>query len=196
MVLNLLKDIKVLLGSQSPRRTELLSKMGIGHEVVVIPTDESFDASLTPEEIVNHIALNKLKAFEGGVYADYLVITADTIVVHEGAILGKPKDKEEAFDTLKALQGKSHLVMSSVALLWNGVVHSFVETTEVVLVSLSDAEIAYYVDNFKPLDKAGSYGIQEWIGLVGIESIHGSYENVVGLPTARLYQKLKGLLEG
>jgi len=195
MVLNLVKDIKVLLGSQSPRRTELLTKMGIEHTVVVIPTDESYDLSLTPEAIVNHIATTKLKAFEGDAYAAYLVITADTIVVHEGQILGKPQDREEAFNTLQSLQGKSHLVMSSVALLWKGEVHSFVETTEVVLVDLSDEEIAYYVDNFKPFDKAGSYGIQEWIGLVGIESIRGAYENVVGLPTARLYQKLKGLLQ-
>ena len=196
MILRVVKDIDVVLGSQSPRRTALLTNMGIAHEVVVIPTDESYDPSLTAEAIVDHIARIKLHAFDEDTYANNLVITADTVVVHDGEILGKPKDRDEAICVLKALQGKSHLVMSAVALRWKGNVSSFVETTEVVLLPLSDEEICYYVDSFKPFDKAGSYGIQEWIGLVGIDSIHGSYENVVGLPTARLYQKLKDLLIG
>ena len=196
MFLEVIKDIKVVLGSQSPRRTALLENMGIAHEVVVIPTDESYDPSSTPVEIVDHIARIKLHAFDEDTYANNLVITADTVVVHGGEILGKPKDRDEAICVLKALQGNSHQVMSAVALRWKGIVSSFVETTEVALLPLSDEEISYYVDNFKPFDKAGSYGIQEWIGLVGIESIQGSYENVVGLPTARLYQKLKDLFIG
>lgn len=195
MLLDLLKAIPVVLGSQSPRRKELLNRMGIQAEVIVKETDESFDATLEPALIVAHIAGMKLRAFEPALYATELVITADTIVVHEGKILGKPKNTEEAIHTLSVLQGRSHVVMSAVAMLYKQQEYSFVEQTEVSFAALSDAEIRYYVEQFQPLDKAGSYGIQEWIGLVGVSAINGSYENVVGLPTARLYQELKNIIK-
>lgn len=193
MLLDLLKDIPVVLGSQSPRRKDLLDKMGIQSKVIVKETDESFDEHLAPAAIVAHIAFQKLKAFDPVAFADSLVITADTIVLHAGNILGKPQNKEEALATLRTLQGRSHQVLTAVALQYKEKQYSFVEVTEVHFAALSDAELRYYVDKFMPLDKAGSYGIQEWIGWIGVSSINGSYENVIGLPTARLYQELKAI---
>lgn len=194
MLIDKLKDIRIVLGSQSPRRKDLLANLAIDFQVLVKETDESFDSSLSPEEIVASIALNKLVAFEMPEFTDALVITADTVVVFDGRILGKPKDVQEAVDTLNVLQGREHQVMTAVALAYKGQQHTFVEMTEVSLYPLSLAEIKYYVENYLPLDKAGSYGIQEWIGLVGIQSIRGSYENVVGLPTARLYQEMSKIV--
>ena len=187
-----LRDKTVILGSQSPRRKQLLSGLGIEFEVEVRETDEYVDPSLPAVEAVRQIALQKVKAFEdksGG-----LIICADTVVVSAtGEILGKPKTAAEAKQTLANLSGNKHLVITAVAIRWQGVVHSFVETTTVYFHALVQEEIDYYVTHFSPLDKAGSYGIQEWIGLIGIEKIEGEYNNVVGLPTARLYQELKKL---
>lgn len=195
MLIEKLKDIRVVLGSQSPRRKDLLASLAVDFQVLVKETDESFDPTLSPEEIVRSIAGNKLSGFETPEFADALVITADTIVVFDGHILGKPSDAQEAADTLIQLQGRGHEVMTAVSLAYKGQRYSFVERTEVSLYPMSLAEIDYYVKHYLPLDKAGSYGIQEWIGLVGIKSIRGSYENVVGLPTARLYQELKNILD-
>lgn len=194
MLLNRLKDIRVVLGSQSPRRKELLTKMGVSFEIIVKETDEAFDATLPPEEIVTHIAMNKLAGFAGNEFESALVITADTIVVHEKAILNKPANNAEAIAMLTALQGKTHQVMTAVGILYKGQKQSFVETTTVTFAALDLAEIGYYVENYNPMDKAGAYGIQEWIGLVGVEKLTGSFENVVGLPTARLYKELKKIV--
>ncbi|WP_437920887.1 Maf family nucleotide pyrophosphatase [Sphingobacterium sp. LRF_L2] len=191
MLIDRLKDVRVVLGSQSPRRKELLAKLEIDFQVIVKETDEQFDKQLSPSEIVRSIALNKLYVFEKSEFQDALVITADTVVVHEGRILGKPKDRSEAIETLRSLQGQEHLVLTAVAISYEDCVYDFVEETIVKFFELSEEEICHYVDQYMPLDKAGSYGIQEWIGLMGIKAIHGSYENVVGLPVARLYQKLK-----
>jgi septum formation protein len=187
-----LKDIPIILGSQSPRRKELLTALGVAFAVEVRETEEYVDPELSAQEAVRQIALQKLKAFADK--SDSLVICADTVVVSaSGEILGKPKTRAEAEQTLKSLSGNKHLVMTAVAMLWRGKVHSFVETTAVYFYALDEEEIAYYIATFSPLDKAGSYGIQEWIGSVGIARIEGEYNNVVGLPTAKLYQELKGL---
>ena len=192
MIQDKLKNISIILGSKSPRRKELLASMDIAFEVEVKETDESYDPTLSAVEIVKYIAETKLSAFDREHYFDKLLICADTIVVDEqGDVLGKPADLEEARAVIKRLAGKSHRVYTAVALAYQDQKVSFVEETTVWLNHLSDEEIDYYVERYKPLDKAGSYGIQEWIGRVGINKIIGSYENVIGLPTARLQQELK-----
>lgn len=191
MLFNKFKEIPIVLGSQSPRRKELLQKMGLDFQVIVKETDESFEASQSPIAIVESIALKKLFAFDTALFQDKLVLTADTVVVYDNRILGKPRNEEEAFQMLNKLQGRVHQVLTAVALLYQGQKHTFVEETFVEFYPLSKEEIFYYLENYRPFDKAGSYGIQEWIGQIGIKSITGSYENVVGLPTARLYQELK-----
>lgn len=192
MVQDKLKDISIILGSKSPRRKELLASMDIAFEVEIKEMDESYDPTLSAAEIVKYIAETKLSAFDRELYFDKLLICADTIVVDEqGDVLGKPADLEEAKAVIKRLAGKSHLVYTAVALAYQDQKVSFVEETTVWLNQLSNEEIEYYVERYKPLDKAGSYGIQEWIGRVGVNKIIGSYENVIGLPTARLQQELK-----
>ncbi|MFD1768504.1 Maf family protein [Sphingobacterium suaedae] len=194
MLLDKLKNVRVILGSQSPRRKELLAKMGIDFMIVVKETDETYDAQQNPEDIVKHIARNKLMGFHGKEFEDALVIAADTVVVHRGEVLGKPRSVSEAVSVLQELQGQNHQVLTAVALQYRGLTRCFVEETLVEFSKLTAAEIDYYVEQYPPLDKAGSYGIQDWIGIVGVKAVTGSYENVVGLPTARLYQELKQLV--
>ncbi len=190
-----LKDIRIILGSQSPRRKELLASMDLDFTVEVKETDETFDANASAVAIVRAIAEAKLNAFDSAAYQDALVICADTIVVNEeGEVLGKPRDLVEAKAVIASLSGRAHLVYTAVALAFQGQRFSFAEETKVWFSTLSNEEIAYYVDRYQPLDKAGSYGIQEWIGRIGIKQIAGSYENVIGLPTARLQQELKRLV--
>ncbi|MBE8713278.1 Maf family protein [Sphingobacterium hungaricum] len=186
-----LKDIPVILGSQSPRRKELLASLLIDFEVLIKDTDESYDASLTAKEIVEQIALKKLHAINEENYRNHLLITADTIVVtDDNLILGKPKDREEAKSTLNMLSAKSHHVYTAVAYSFQGKINWFSELTTVTFEKLSDELIDFYLDNYNPYDKAGSYGIQEWFGRVAVRGMDGSYENVMGLPTARLYKEL------
>lgn len=189
-----LKNIRVVLGSKSPRRKELLAKLGIDFQVLVAETDEFVNPTLSSEEVVVDIAQKKLEMFRGEEFFESLVITADTAVVHKNALLGKPNDADDAFATLKSMQGQTHTVYTAVALAYRAKTRTFLEETIVEFYPLSDLEIQYYIETFAPLDKAGSYGIQDWIGLIGIKRIDGSYENVVGLPTARLYQELKDIL--
>ncbi|MDH5827984.1 Maf family nucleotide pyrophosphatase [Sphingobacterium faecium] len=190
MMVNLI-DKHIILGSQSPRRSQLLSELGLKFEVIVRETDEVVDALLKPIDVVRSIAEKKAAAFLND-FEHALIITADTIVVTLGQdILGKPKNKEEAFKVLKMLSGTVHEVITAVCILNNQTLTTFSESTEVEFYPLSDEEINFYIDEFQPMDKAGSYGIQEWIGRIGIKSIKGEYTNVVGLPTARLYQELK-----
>ncbi|EFK59239.1 Maf family protein [Sphingobacterium spiritivorum] len=192
-MLDNLKNIPVILGSQSPRRKELLAGMGVDFDVVVKETDESFDPDLLPEQIVASIAEKKAAAFNNAEYEDHLLITADTIVVAHNTILGKPQDRDDAFRMLSMLSDDTHQVMTAVSVLWKGELRTFVECTDVVFPELSTDEINYYLEHYKPYDKAGAYGIQEWMGIVAIDQIKGSYTNVVGLPTARLYQELKNI---
>ncbi|MGJ1189681.1 MULTISPECIES: Maf family protein [Sphingobacterium] len=188
-----LKNRTIILGSQSPRRKQLLAGLGLTFEVDVRETEEYVDPNLSAAEVVRQIAICKAEAF--GDKDDCLVICADTIVVSDkGEILGKPKDEQEARATLTNLSGKKHLVLTAVAISWEGKISSFVETTTVYFYELDADEIDHYVTKFSPLDKAGSYGIQEWIGLIAVKKIEGEYNNVVGLPTAKLYQELKKLM--
>jgi septum formation protein len=188
-----LKNRTIILGSQSPRRKQLLAGLGLTFEVDVRETAEYVDPNLSAAEVVRQIAICKAEAF--GDKDDCLVICADTIVVSDkGEILGKPKDEQEARVTLTNLSGKKHLVLTAVAISWEGKISTFVETTTVYFYELDADEIDHYVTKFSPLDKAGSYGIQEWIGLIAVKKIEGEYNNVVGLPTAKLYQELKKLM--
>ncbi|MBK0380938.1 Maf family protein [Mucilaginibacter segetis] len=181
---------KVILASKSPRRHELLRLMDIDFRVVLKDVDESYPEGLSPEEIALFIAQKKAEAFDEET-TDEVVITADTIVSVAGKILGKPETPEQAMEMLRLLSGKVHQVITGVCLLYQHQYNKFFDVSEVFFRELTDEEIKSYVDKYKPFDKAGSYGIQERIGIIGIERINGSYTNVVGLPTEKLYQQLK-----
>ena len=183
---------KIILASKSPRRQELLRLMDIEFRIVLKEVDESYPDDLKPEEIAVYIAEKKAKAFDESVN-DELVLTADTIVCIDNQILGKPETTEHAIEMLQLLSGKMHRVITGVCLLYKHQYHSFYDVSEVYFRKLTDEEIASYINKYQPLDKAGSYGIQERIGLIGIERINGSYTNVVGLPTEKLYKVLKSL---
>jgi septum formation protein len=184
----------IILASKSPRRQELLQLMGIDFKVVLRDVDESYPAGLSPSEIAVHIAEKKAKAFDE-VIDNEIVITADTIVSLDGKILGKPNNEAHAFEILSDLSGKRHEVITAVSLLKNHKLTSFYEVSEVFFKVLSPEQIKYYVSTYSPMDKAGAYGIQEWIGLVAVEKIKGSYSNIVGLPTQRLYEELCKLMD-
>jgi septum formation protein len=179
----------IILASKSPRRQELLTLMGIDFRIVLKEVDETFPEGLTPPEIALYISEKKAKAFDELV-DDEIVITADTIVVIDGKILGKPEDDEHALEILSTLSGNMHEVITAVSLLKNGRIRSFYEVSQVFFKPITEEQIRHYIKIGNPMDKAGAYGIQEWIGLIAIERIDGSYTNVVGLPTHRLYQEL------
>ncbi|MEO6522302.1 MAG: Maf family nucleotide pyrophosphatase [Mucilaginibacter sp.] len=179
----------VILASKSPRRQELLSLMNINFRVVLKDVDESYPEGLSPQEIALHIAEKKCRAFDE-LIEDEIVITADTIVSIDNQILGKPESPEHAVAMLQTLSGRKHQVITGVCILYKQQYNLFYDVSDVLFRVLSDEEITFYVDKYSPLDKAGSYGIQEWIGLTGIVKIDGSYTNVVGLPTEKLYQAL------
>lgn len=197
MLISDLKNIKVILASQSPRRKELLASLDIVFEVVVKSIDEAIPASIQASDAAEYIALKKLHAFDFDyISADTLVITADTVVVDRANnALGKPASPQEAIEVLQSLSGQSHSVFTGVALYYNGKIQSFTDETVVYFAELHDEEISYYVDKYKPFDKAGAYGIQEWIGRIAVTAIEGSYENVMGLPTVRLYQTIKEIIK-
>lgn len=183
---------KVILASNSPRRRELLSGLGIDYEVKVISNiDESFPDTLQGEEIPVYISKVKAGAYLSTMKDDEMVITADTIVYTNGKVLGKPASREDAIDMLKELSGHSHQVITGVCITTKDFQKSFASVTDVTFDSLNDKEIDYYIDKYKPYDKAGAYGIQEWIGYIGVSSIEGSYFNVMGLPVQKLYKELK-----
>ena len=180
---------KLILASNSPRRKELLAGLDIPFEVHVLQgVDESYPESLPSEKVAEFIATQKAKAYE--VNPDEIVITADTVVVVDDEILGKPADEEDAKDMLRKISGKSHHVITGVCLKGYDKQKSFSVDTEVTFKELQDAEIDYYIKHYRPFDKAGAYGIQEWIGYIGVTSIQGSYFNVVGLPVQRIYNEL------
>ena len=184
--------MKIILASNSPRRKELLKGLDIDFEVRVIPDiDESYPPDLPPDEIPCYIAQKKAAAYHTSMQSDELIITADTVVVLDGDILEKPVDKNDAIRMLKRLSGRKHQVITAVTLTTIDKQHSFSVNSYVDFAKLTGEEIEYYVDNYKPYDKAGAYGIQEWIGYVGVRSIEGSFYNVMGLPIQRLYQELK-----
>jgi septum formation protein len=172
----------IILGSGSSRRKELLGMTGINFSVMSIPVDESFPDSLQGEEISEYIVKNKSGAFNKLIKENEIIITADTLVWFENKCLGKPKDKKEAKYMLKLFAGKSHDVITSVAFLTISNFKILTESTTVIYKNLTDSEIDYYVENVNPIDKAGSYGIQDWIGMIGVEHVNGSYTSVLGLP--------------
>lgn len=186
---------KIILASGSPRRKELLAGLGYEFEVRLLPgIDESYPDGLTGEEIAQHIARGKAAPYRDSMEANDLVITADTIVYLDGKVLGKPKDEEEAKNMLRSLSGKTHQVITGVTLLTQTQEHTFASVSQVTFAELSNEEIDYYVTHYHPTDKAGAYGIQEWIGYIGVTRIEGSYFNVMGLPVQRLYTELKQIL--
>lgn len=189
-----LNKYKVVLASNSPRRKELLSGLGIEYEVKTLAdVDESFPEGLDGVEIPAYIARAKADAYRQVMQENELVITADTIVWLDGEVMGKPVDEEDARRMLRALSGKTHQVITGVCLTTVGYQKTFATVTDVTFAAMTDDEIDYYVTHYRPMDKAGSYGIQEWIGFVGVERIEGSYFNVVGMPIQRLYTELKKL---
>ncbi|HWZ35336.1 MAG TPA: Maf family nucleotide pyrophosphatase [Mucilaginibacter sp.] len=180
----------IILASKSPRRQELLKLMDIDFKVVLKEVDESYPDGLTPEEIAVYIAQKKATAFDESVGDDELVLTADTIVSIGDTILGKPESEQHAIEMLQMLSGNVHQVITGVCLFYKHEYHSFYDVSDVTFRTLTDEEIINYVTKYKPMDKAGSYGIQEWVGVTSIVKINGSYTNVVGLPTEQLYQAL------
>ena len=189
-----LKKYNIVLGSNSPRRKELMSGLGVDYVVKTLPdVDESYPDTLQGTEIPAYISREKADAYKSLIQPDELLITADTIVWLNGEVLGKPKGREGAIDMLRKLSGTSHQVITGVCLTTSDWQKSFTAVTDVTFATLTEEEIIYYVDKYTPMDKAGAYGVQEWIGFIGVESISGSYFNVMGLPIQRLYQELKRL---
>ncbi len=189
-------NYKLILASNSPRRRELLAGLGLAFEVRVLPgIDESYPKELQEGEIPLYISREKANAYIGQLRDDELLITADTIVWLDGQVLEKPKDEDDACRMLRALSGKTHQVFTGVCLTTTTKQTAFSCRSDVTFSQLTDDEIHYYVQHYHPLDKAGAYGVQEWIGYVGVERLEGSFFNVVGLPVQRLYQALKAFEE-
>lgn len=186
-------NYKLILASGSPRRQQFFKDLDLDFEVRLKDTEEIYPETLKAEEITNFLAELKANAFEGEIAENELLITSDTIVWLNGKALGKPKDYEDAFAILKSLSNETHDVITSVCFKTNHKTETIYEVTKVTITTLTDDEIRYYLDHYKPFDKAGAYGIQEWIGLIGISKIEGSYTNVVGLPTEKVYHYLRNL---
>ena len=185
-------NYKIVLASNSPRRKELLAGLDVPFEVRVIDgIDESYPASLPTRQIAEYISQKKAAAYRETMAADELVITADTIVVLGDEVMGKPHDEADACRMLHELSGNTHQVITGVTLTTRERQQSFSVLTDVTFKQLSDDEINYYVTHYRPFDKAGSYGIQEWIGYVGVTQLNGSYFNVMGLPVQRIYEALR-----
>ena len=195
MLLEELKNRKVILASQSPRRRELLSGMGVEFDVMKTDVEETYDPSWSPEEIVMHLSKLKLSPIDMSQYpSNTIFITCDTIVVVNGQIIGKPKDEADAKRMLRMLSGNTHTVYSGLTVATPQKQLTDYRSTDVVFETLSDEMIQYYIDTYKPFDKAGSYGVQEWIGRVGIREVRGSFYNVMGLPTRLLWQMLEQIV--
>lgn len=191
-----LQKYKLILASNSPRRRELLAGLDVDFEVKVIPgLEETYPEDLQPQEIPVYLARQKAEAYHDLLDEQTLVITADTIVWSGDEVIGKPRDREDAIRMLRSLSGHAHQVVTGVCLTTAGRQRAFATTSVVRFAPLTDEEIVYYVDRYRPFDKAGAYGIQEWIGYVAVESIEGSFYNVMGLPVQRLYQELKQFAE-
>ncbi|SRR5579871_62292 len=181
---------KIILASQSPRRKQLLEWAEINFEIIVQSTDESYPDNLSVEEIPIHIARNKAFAVKKDLPAESIILAADTVVVADNKIIGKPENKEAAIKTLSFLSNKKHLVITGVVILHQQKEIAFSDTTEVWFNELSPWQIEYYVDKYQPFDKAGAYAIQEWIGVIGIKKINGDFYNVMGLPVSRVVMEL------
>lgn len=184
---------KIILASGSPRRQQFFAAMNLDFEIRLKEIEEVFPNHLKGIEITNYLAELKSKAFDNELLDNELLVTSDTLVLLNDEVLGKPKDYEDAFKMLQKLSNKTHQVITSVCFKSNQKINLISDTTKVTFNTLSDDAISYYLDNYKPFDKAGAYGIQDWIGLVGISKIEGSYTNVVGLPTEKVFEYLSNL---
>lgn len=192
MMIENISKYKIILASNSPRRKELLGGLGLSFEVKTMPgIDESYPETLRGEEIPKYISAKKAEAYRDVMGDDEMYITADTIVYDADEVLGKPQSREDAIRMLRQLSGHSHDVITGVSIVTKEKTVQFASTSKVFFSDLTDEEIEYYVDNYRPYDKAGAYGIQEWIGFVGVSRIEGSYFNVMGLPVQRLFTELK-----
>lgn len=186
-----LRHKRILLASASPRRRELLGNLCVEvHQAAVKQVDESFPPSLPPEEVAPCISRKKAEAYLSELADNEVLVTADTVVISRGEVMGKPHSEAEACEMLQRLSGHTHKVVTGVTVVAGGCMKTFAETTEVEFSELTPEEISFYVKNFRPLDKAGAYGIQEWIGYIGIKGIRGDYYNVMGLPLHALYRVL------
>lgn len=195
MIAQYLQGRKIILGSQSPRRSQLLSELDITFEKRVIEIDESFDPKIDVYKVAERIAIDKALAHSDTIAEGEILITADCVVVESGEILGKPKDRQQAEAYLQRISGHTHDVVSGVCIMNSKKQVSFSETATVKMMDLSSEEMLYYIENYNPYDKAGAYGIQEWIGHAKIEWIKGTYTTIMGLPTRRLYEELGDFLK-
>lgn len=190
---NVFDKYRLVLASGSPRRQQFFKDLDVEFEIRLKEIDEVYPNHLKAEEITNYLSELKANAFDGELNDNELLITSDTIVWHNNQALGKPKNATDAFEMLQSMSGTTHEVITSVTFKSNSFIDTIFENTKVTFAQLDDEEILYYIEKYKPFDKAGSYGIQEWIGLVAISKIEGSYTNVVGLPTEKVVQYLKTL---
>lgn len=193
MLRNQLKKYHLILASSSPRRQQFLKDLDLDFEIRLKDIEEIYPPELNAHEITDYLAQLKASAFEGELLENEILITSDTIVWHNNQALGKPKDKQNAFEILKSLSNATHEVITSVCFKTKEKTAVLHEITKVTFNTLSDEAILYYIDNFEPYDKAGAYGIQEWIGFVGVSKIEGSYANVMGMPTDKVYGYLSKL---
>ena len=194
MLKAILKKHKIILASGSPRRQQFFKDLDLDFEIRLKDIEEIYPDALKAEEITNFLAELKANAFEGELIENEILVTSDTIVWHKNNALGKPKDYEDAFQILKSLSDDTHEVITSVCFKTIEKTTTFHEVTRVTFNALSDESIHYYLENYKPFDKAGAYGIQEWIGFIGVSKIEGSYANVMGMPTDKVYEYLLKLV--
>lgn len=187
---------KIILASGSPRRKQLLEWAEVPFEIVIKATDESYPAGLTPDAVAIHIARHKALAVQPGVAADSVILAADTIVVLSDRIIGKPKNRQDAIAILRDLSGSKHAVITGVVIRKGEKEIAFADATDVYFHKLTAEQIEFYIDKYKPFDKAGAYAIQEWIGVVGIKSVRGDFYNVMGLPVSRVVQELEKFAPG
>lgn len=191
MLLNT-KKYNLILASKSPRRKQLMEQLGYEFTQLTKDIDESFPDNIPANEVAEYLSRKKAEAFKNKLGNNDLVITSDTIVIHESKILGKPKNEKEAQSMLQKLSGKTHEVVTGVCLQSKTKIESFSVITIVEFDTLKNEEIDYYIKNYQPFDKAGSYGIQEWVGLIGVKNIIGSFYNVMGFPTKEVYEAIEG----
>jgi len=185
-----LKNHKIILASGSPRRQQFFKDLDLDFEIRLKEIEEIYPENLKAYEITDYLAVLKANAFDGELLENEILVTSDTIVWHNNKALGKPKDYEDAFQILKTLSNKTHEVITSVCFKTSKSSHVFHEITKVTFSTLSDESIHYYLKNYQPFDKAGAYGIQEWIGFIGVSKIEGSYANVMGMPTDKVFNYL------
>ena len=193
MLKHKLANYSIILASGSPRRQQFFKDLDLDFEIRLKDVEEIYPPELKAGEITNYLAELKAKAFEGEINDNEILITSDTIVWHKDKALGKPKDKEDAFAILKSLSNATHEVITSVCFKTKNKTELISEITKVTFNPLTDAVIDYYLEHYKPFDKAGAYGIQEWIGFIGVAKVEGSYTNVMGMPTDKVFEYLNNL---